>query len=164
MGKINAIRRTRMNRLLSIIAIVLGVISLGLGVFFIYQGVSKINYLSADIKAEKITLGLTQQQINEGQVDGTAAQLQAASEKVAADRHSIAPTYNVLLNGKEFDPTNPNQLTWAQALNLENSLNVAVLAIGVTQIAEGAGAFMIIVAIALWVIGIVLWRLSGKRI
>jgi hypothetical protein len=152
-----------MNRILSLLVILLGVLSLALGALFVYQGASKINYLTTNVKGEKITLGLTAAQIAEGQVDQTAAQLQAASDKVSSDRHSIAPTYDALLGGKNFDPTNPTQLTWAQALNLENSLNVAVLAFGVTQIAEGAGAFMIIVAIALWGIGIVLWRLSGRR-
>ncbi len=77
------------------------------------------------------------------------------------DRHSIAPTYNDLLAGKNFNPEDPKQLTWSQALNLENSLNLAVLGFGVVQIAEGIGAFMVIVAVALWLTGIVLWRLSG---
>jgi hypothetical protein len=106
---------------------------------------------------------LTAQKIAAGQVDETAAQLQAASEKVRADRHSIAVNYDALLKGGRFDPTNTIDLTWAQALNLENSLDVAVLAFGVTQIAEGAGVFMIVVAVALWAIGILLWRLAGKR-
>jgi hypothetical protein len=39
---------------------------------------------------------------------------------------------------------------------MENSLNLAILAFGVTQIAEGVGAFKILVAIALWATGIVL--------
>ena len=151
-----------MNRILSLLVILLGVLSLALGTFFVYQGASKISYLTANVKGEKITLGLTAAQIAARQVDQTAAQLQAASDKVSSDRHSIAPTYDVLLGGKNFDPTNPTQLTWAQALNLENSLNVAVLAFGVTQITEDT-EFMILVALALWAIGIVLWRLSGRK-
>lgn len=150
-----------MNRLLPVIIIILGAASLVLGAFFIYQGVSKNDYLTRSAKAEKITLGLTPDQAAAGQVDESAAQLQAASEKVAADRHSIAPTYNDLLAGKYFNLEDPKQLTWSQALNLENSLNLAVLAFGVVQIAEGIGAFMVIVAVALWLTGIVLWRLSG---
>jgi hypothetical protein len=152
-----------MKRLLSLLVIVLGVVALVLGILFIYEGISKINYLTENVREEKITLGLTTQQIAAGQVDETAAQLQAASEKVRADRHSIATTYDTLLKGGRFDPTNVTDLTWAQALNLENSLDVAVLAFGVTQIAEGAGVFMIVVAVALWAIGILLWRLAGKR-
>ncbi len=68
-----------MNRLLSLIIIILGVACLVLGAFFIYQGVSKNDYLTRSAKAEKITLGLTPDQAAAGQVDESAAQLQAAS-------------------------------------------------------------------------------------
>jgi hypothetical protein len=153
-----------MNRLLASLVIILGVISLALGAFFIYQGISKDNYLKANIKAEKITLGLTSEQIAAGQVDETAAQLQAASEIIASDRKNLALTYDALLNGGRFDPANPKDLTWAQALNMENSLNVAVLAFGVVQIAEGVGAFMIVVALALVASGFILWRLSRLKV
>jgi hypothetical protein len=152
-----------MNRLLSLIVIIFGIFSLGLGVFFVYQGVSKSNYLITNIQAEKINLGLTPEQIAAGNVDSSADQLQTASDKIRSDRHNIAATYDQLLKGGRFDPTNPQELTWAQALNMENSLNLAILAFGVTQIAEGVGAFMILVAIALWATGIVLWRLSSRK-
>jgi hypothetical protein len=152
-----------MNRLLSLLVIVLGVACLGIGAFFLYQAASTSNYLTTNIKQEKITLGLSQDQISAGQVDFMADQLQKASEQVRSDRHNIAATYNDLLGGQHYNPTDPKQLTWAQALNLESSLNLAILSYGVIQIAEGAGAFMIIVAIALWAIGIVLWRLSDRK-
>jgi hypothetical protein len=152
-----------MNRLLSLIVIILGIFSLGLGIFFVYQGVSKSNYLITNIQAENITLGLTPEQIAAGNVDRSADQLQAASNKIRSDRHNIAGTYDQLLKGGRFDPTNPLELTWAQGLNMENSLNLAILAFGVTQITEGVGAFMVLVAIALWATGIVLWRLSARK-
>ena len=152
-----------MNRLLSLIVIILGIFSLGLGIFFIYQGVSKSNYLITNIQAEKITLGLTPEQIASGKVDNSADQLQAASDKIRSDRHGIAATYDQLLKGGRFDPANPQDLTWAQALNMENSLNLAILAFGVTEITEGVGAFMVLVAVALWTSGIVLWRLSARK-
>jgi glucose dehydrogenase len=53
-----------------------------------------------------------------------------------------------------------DQLKYAQALNLENYLYLAVLGFGVTQIAMGAGAFMVITGIALGVTGVVLLRQS----
>jgi hypothetical protein len=156
-----------MNRLLSLIAAILAailaVVCLGIGVFFIYQGVSKNNYIVDNLRQEKITLGLTQAQISSGEVVDNAARVQAASEKVRSDRRNIAPTYGDLLKGGRFDPTNPTDLTYAQAMNLENSLNTTLLAFGTVQIAEGAGAFMILVGLALITISIVLWRLSGRR-
>jgi hypothetical protein len=153
-----------MGRLLALVVAVLGVVCLGLGIFFVYQGMSKNNFLVMSLRQEKITLGLTQGQIDAGQLDDNADALQKASDKVRADRHNIASTYTELTGGKNFDPTNTKELTWAQALNLENSLNLSILALGVIQIVEAAGAFMIVVAIALLVIGIVLWRLSGKAL
>jgi hypothetical protein len=151
-----------MNRLLALIVVVIGVVCLGLGVFFLYEGISKNNFLETDLQQEKITLGLTQEQINAGQVVDTSDELQVAADKVKSDRKSIAPTYSDLLGGKHFDPVNPEDLTYAQAMNLENSLNLAILAFGVTQIAMGVGAGLVLVAIALWAIVIVLWRLSGR--
>jgi hypothetical protein len=151
-----------MNRLLALIVIILGVACLGLGIFFVSQGVAKNAYLVNNIKQEKIALGLTPAQINSGQVDDNADALLKASEQVRADRRAIAPTYGDLLKGAHFNPANPLQLVYAQAMNLESSLNLAVLSFGVVQVVEGVGAFMIIVAIALGATGIVLWRLSGS--
>jgi hypothetical protein len=73
------------------------------------------------LRQEKITLGLTQWQIDAVQLDDNADALQEASDKVRADRHNIASTYAELTGGKNFDPTNTKELIWAQALNLENS-------------------------------------------
>jgi hypothetical protein len=91
----------------------------------------------------------------------SAAEAQIAGDTVREHRHGIAPTYGDLLGGQQFNPTNPQQLTYAQALNLENYLYLAVLGFGVTQIALGVGGFMIIVGIALGVTGIVLFRIRA---
>jgi len=152
-----------MNRLLALLVIVLGVVCLGAGSFFIYQGVQKNNYIVTNIKDEGVTLGLTPDQIAQGQVIYTADQLQAAAEKVKADRHQIAPSYQAALGGKQFDPGNQKELLYAQAMNLENYLYSGVLAYGVVQIVEGVGAIFIVIAVALWAIGIVLWRLARRR-
>jgi len=152
-----------MNRLLALFVIMLSVVSLGVGAFFIYQGVSKYYWLVDNIKQEKITLGLTQEEIKSGKVLETAGDLQEAGDTVREHRHSIADTYKDALGGGQYNPADPKQLTYAQAMNLENYLYLGVLSFGVTQIAMGAGAFMIVMAVALGAIGILLWRLSGKR-
>jgi hypothetical protein len=152
-----------MNRLLALLVIVLGVVCLGAGSFFIYHGVQKNNYIVTNIKDEGVTLGLTPDQIAQGEVIHTADQLQAAAEKVKSDRKNIAPNYQAALGGKQFDPTNPKEVSYAQAMNLENYLYSGVLALGVAQVVEGVGAIMIVIAIALWAIGIVLWRLARRR-
>jgi hypothetical protein len=42
-----------MNLLLSLVVIVLGVVALALGILFIYEGISKINYLTENVKGRK---------------------------------------------------------------------------------------------------------------
>jgi len=79
---------------------------------------------------------------------------------VREHRHGIAPTYRDLLDGGRYDPSSMEQLTYAQALNLENYLYLAVLGFGVTQLAMGAEAFMIVTGIALGVTGVVLLQRS----
>lgn len=154
-----------MNRLLPLVVIVVGVFCFGLGSYFIFQGFDKNNFLVEAMRTEKITLGFTEEEVEAGQIIDTMAELQQAGDIIREHRHSIAPTYNEVLGGGQFDPTNPRHLTYSQAMNLENYLYLGVLSFGVVQIALGAGAFMIAVAIALWVIGIVLWRMTAiKRI
>jgi len=151
-----------MKRLLALIVILMGVISLALGAFFIYQGLSKNAWLVDNIRQEKITLGLTQEQIAAGKVLESAADLQKAGDTVRTHRHQLAPDYNAALGGGQYDPTNIDQAKYAQAMNLENYLYLGVLSFGVVQIIEGVGAFMIVSAVAMGAAGVVLWRLSAQ--
>jgi hypothetical protein len=152
-----------MNRLLALIVIVLAVVCLGVGAFFIFQGVSKNNWLVENIKQEKITLGLSQEEIKSGKVLENGDDLQKAGDTIRGHRHAMATTYQDALGGGQYDPTNVAQAKYAQGMNLENYLYLGVLSFGVTQIAMGVGAFMVVVAVALGAVGLVLWRLSGRR-
>jgi hypothetical protein len=148
-------------KFLSIVVIVLGIIAIVVGGIFVWQGFAKNNLLVTAMQDEKITLGIESDKISAGEVIDSAAEAQIAGDTVREHRHGIAPTYGDLLGGQQFNPTNPQQLTYAQALNLENYLYLAVLGFGVTQIALGVGGFMIIVGIALGVTGIVLFRIRA---
>ena len=152
-----------MNRMLALLVVLAGVVSLGMGVFFITYGVSKGNWMVKTMQEEKITLGLSQEQIAAGEVVDSMSELQKAGDTIRQHRHAMAPTYSDALGGGKYDPTNVTAATYAQAMNLENYLYLGVLSFGVTQIAMGAGAFMIVVAVALGAVGIVLWKLAGKR-
>jgi len=148
----------RINRCLAMLVLFLGIVSVVIGSVFIIQAVEKNNLITETMRQEKVTLGLSQEQIANGEVIDTAKEAQAASDKIAADRREIAPSYTALLGGNNFDPTNPEELAWAQALNMENSLNIAVLSFGVITVITGAGIFMIITGIALGATGAVLLR------
>lgn len=153
----------RMVKNISVIMIILGFIGFVIGAAFIAQGFVKQVYLVDSMKQEGITLGdlgITGKNANE--IVDNAKYAQMVADKVRADRHKIAPSYEALLKGGHFDPTNPEQLSYAQALNLENYLYLAVASFGLIDIALGAGGFMIITGIAICLCGFALLRLAGK--
>jgi hypothetical protein len=146
---------------LSIVILVLGAVALAMGIVFVYQGVSKQALLAGIMKQENVklsALGVAGSKANE--IIDSAETAQIAGDTVRGHRHSIAPTYADLLGGGKFDPTNPKDLTYAQAVNLENYLYLGVLSFGVTTIAMAAGGFMIVVALALGATGFILLRLA----
>jgi hypothetical protein len=146
---------------LSIVVLVLGAVALIMGIVFVYQGASKQALLTGIMKQENVklsALGVTGSNANE--IIDSAETAQIAGDTVRGHRHSIAPTYSDLLAGGKFDPTNPKDVTYAQAINLENYLYLGVLSFGVTTIAMAAGGFMIVVALALGAIGFILFRVA----
>ena len=154
-----------MNRFLSLAISVIGLIALVVGVVFIFEGFSKNNLITSRMKVEQVTLALDPNNPNQLTTIQNGGQAQKAADTIATHRRSIAPNYQALLaegTGK-FDPTNPTDVTYAQAMNLENYLYTAVLAFGVVQIALAAGAFMILMGIVLGLIGFVLYRMPVKQ-
>ena len=148
------------SRVLSVIVIIFGVVALVVGGIFIWQSMAKDDLLVTAMQQEKITLGIEGEELESGEVIDTAAEAEIAGDTIREHRHGIAPTYGDLLEGKQYNPTDPKQLSYAQALNLENYLYLAVLGFGVTQLALGAGAFMIVTGLALISGGTVLYRVS----
>jgi hypothetical protein len=62
------------------------------------------------------------------------------------------------LGGKQFDPKNPKDLVYAQAMNMENYLYLAVMGFGLAQLATASGVFMIIIGVAIGGTGIVQYK------
>jgi hypothetical protein len=109
------------------------------------------------MRQEKITLAFIPNAPKDEIIDSPQEAL-IAGDTVRAHRHTIAPTYSDLLGGKKYDPTKPIQLTYAQALNLENYLYLAFVGFGITQIVIASGIFMIIMGVAIVGIGITLYK------
>jgi hypothetical protein len=150
-------------RNISLTMIVLGFIGLIIGLAFLAQGYSKQLYLVDSMKQENITLGdLGLTGANANEVVDNAKYAQMVADKVRADRHKIAPSYEALLGGGHFNPADPKQLSYAQALNLENYLYLAVASFGLIDIAFGAGGFMVITGIAICLCGFALFKLAAK--
>jgi hypothetical protein len=147
--------KKNMVRNLGLVVIFFGVIALAMGIVFVQQGFAKEAYLHKTMAQEQITLEGVKG-IN-GFVD-TAKEAQIAGDTVREHRHTIAQTYGDLLGGKNYDPTNPTQLTYAQAMNIENYLYLAVAAFGVFTVVKSTGAFMVVMGLALGATGYSLWK------
>ncbi len=151
---------------LTLLVIALGLIGLVIGGAFIGISIQKNNYLVSSLRAQKITLGLTQEQIAAGKVVDNSQTALAASQVLNEHLSSIAPTYGDLMASNatgRFDPSDPRDLTYAQGLNLENSMNLAVLSFGVIQETMATGAALAVIGLAVGTIGFVLLRNTRKE-
>jgi len=141
--------------ILGLVVIIMGIIALGMGVVFVQQGFDKEAWLVRTMASEQITMP-----DGSGAIVDSSALAEAAGDIVREHRHGIAPTYGDLLGGQNFNPADPAQLTYAQAMNIENYLYLAVTAFGVFTVVKAAGAFMIVMGLALGVTGYALWGLG----
>ncbi len=146
-----------MKRIFMIVAIVLAVVVIGSGIAGIAIGQAKAHNLSDRLKTEAVSLRTFDTNAPANAVITNSAQAQLAADTLDKHRKSIAPTYAALLNGQKFDPTNPKELTYAQAMNLEDSMNLAVLGFGVTTVLKLIGVLMIVLGVALIAISMAVW-------
>ena len=152
----------RISRYLAIMVLLAGVVGVVIGSVFIAQAVEKNNWMKETMQLEKVTLGIDEAVVAKGEVVDSAEEAQVAGDTIREHRRNIAPTYEELLAGGRFDPTNPKHLSYAQALNMENYLYLAVLGFGVTTVIIGTGVFVIIAGLALGATGVVLLRLARR--
>ena len=144
-------------RNLSLIIIIFGVVALAMGTVFVQQGFAQESWLIQAMKQEQITMP-----DETGAIVDSSDLAEAAADVVREHRRSIAPTYGDLLGGERFNPTDTDQLSYAQAMNIENYLYLAVTAFGVFTVVKGAGAFMIVMGLALGTTGYTLWSTARK--
>jgi hypothetical protein len=102
-------------RHLGLVVIILGVVALAMGIVFVQQGFAREAWLVEAMTDEQIAMP-----DGSGTIVNNAALAEAAGDLVREHRHGIAPTYGDLLGDEHFNPTDPTQLTYAQALNIEN--------------------------------------------
>ena len=134
---------------LAILVMVLGLVSIVIGGVFVGQGFAKNNLIVDRMEIEQVTLALDPNNPDEYTLVTDITSAQEAADIIAEHRRNIAPTYQELLGDGRYDPTNPAHLSYAQAMNLENYLYLAVAAFGLVQVALASGAFMIVTGVAL---------------
>jgi hypothetical protein len=147
---------------ISIVVALLGIAAIVIGAVFVGLGMSRNSELTQAMRQEKVSLGIEQSEAQAGQVIDSLGEALKAGDTIREHRRSIAPSYSDLLAGGQYDPTNPRQLTYSQAMNLENYLYLAVVAFGLTQAVMGNGAFMVLTGLALVGTGVVLYRVTQK--
>ncbi len=138
-------------RYLAIMVLLLGVVSLALGITFIVQGASVRAMITERVVEERATSGA---EGVEGIID-TPEEVIATSDYLRGHRMDSG-IYT------ELERDDPNRDTILNAMTMENSMNLATLSYGVTTIATVSGVFMLIVGIALGGTGLVLGRLSRR--
>ena len=144
--------------ILAIAVIALSLVSVIMGIVFLQQGFSKQSWMASTMKEEQITFEVNGTET----VIDSAKKAQIAGDTVREHRHAIAPTYGDLLGGERFNPEDPRQLTYAQALNLENYLYLAVATFGLITVVLASGASMIVTGLALGLTGLALLKVSEK--
>ncbi len=142
-------------RRLGWLGVVLGLVGVVMGLAFVQQGLAQEAVLREAMEQEQITLSGI-----DGIID-SAEKAQEAGDIVREHRHDISPTYGDLLAGERFDPTDPTQLTYAQALNIENYLYLAVASFGLITVVKVAGLFMILTGIGLIAVSYALTKLTA---
>jgi len=142
-------------RHLGLVVIILGVVALAMGIVFVQQGFAREAWLVEAMTDEQIAMP-----DGSGTIVNSAQLAETAGDLVREHRHGIAPTYGDLLGDEHFNPTDPAQLTYAQAMNIENYLYLAVASFGVFTVVKATGAFMIVMGLALGATGYALWRKS----
>jgi len=149
-------------RYLVVVVLLSSIVGIVMGGVFIGLGVARDNQLKEAMRVEHVSIGLESAAALKGEVIDSLEEALVAGDTIREHRRGIAATYEDLLGEGRYDPTNPDHLTYAQALNLENYLYLAVVAFGLTQAVMGSGVFMVVTGIALGGTGLVLYRLSGR--
>jgi hypothetical protein len=147
----------KMTRILSLLVLSIGVVAIIVGGVFIGLGASRDMQLKEAMRTEQVKLGI-ESELGDEVIDSLPEAMKAG-DTIREHRRGIAASYEELLGEGRYDPTNPQHLTYAQAMNLENYLYLAVVAFGLTQAVMASGVFMVLTGIALGSTGLVLYQL-----
>ena len=123
---------------LAALVMVVGIVSIVLGAFFISQGFAKSDEITKAMVSENITYGGAGSTIN-GIIDTSQEAEEMAN--VLYEHRSAMGNYSQL---KRDDPA---RQTILNAMTMENSLTLARLGFGLTQVVEASGVFMVLIGL-----------------
>ena len=129
----------------ALVMVLLGVVAIALGGFFVQLGFDKANYLTEKMLEQNITYTAAG-----GTIVGVIDNPQEAQEMAdVLQEHSAAiGNYSQL---KRDDPARQQILN---ALTMTNSLEMAVMGFGLTDVVKASGAFMVLVGLGFLLIAV----------
>ncbi len=125
-----------LSRKVAVLVLVFGLIAIGLGGFFVKTGFDKANYLTQQMAAQEITYSGAGGSIN-GVID-TPQEAQVMADILK--EHSAE-----LGNYSQLARNDPNRQQILNAMTMTNSLEMAVMGFGLTDVVKASGAFMVLV-------------------
>lgn len=142
-----------MTRSLTITVVALGVVAVALGIVFIVNVFVTQGQISESLRAEQVTLGIPE---NPGDVVDTAREAQVAQGIIEEHLRENYGTYGDTERGSaERD-------SYLDGTPLRNSLNLALMGFGISQMLLSTGTFMVLTGIALSGSELVTYRLSRR--
>jgi hypothetical protein len=130
---------------ISILVLIAGLIAIVAGGVFIGMGFQKASMITEKMAEQQVTYTGAGGIIN-GIID-TPAEAQAMSDVLAEHQASLG-IYSQLAKD------DPNRATILNAMTMENSLNLAIMGYGLTDVVKASGAFMVVVGLAFLAISV----------
>jgi hypothetical protein len=134
-----------LGRKIAVVVLLLGLASIALGGYFVQLGFEKANYLAGKMVEQNITYTAAGGDIV-GAID-TPREAQVMANVL--QEHSQA-----LGNYSQLKRDDPNRQQILNALTMTNSLEMAVMGFGLTDVVKASGAFMILVGAGFLLISI----------
>jgi hypothetical protein len=147
---------------------IMGLVIVVMGGAYLGIAFQKNALVTDSLRAQKITLGLTPDQIAAGKLVDDGPTAMVAAQTLNEHLGKIAPTYGDLMasNTKtagKFDPTNPSNITYGQGLTMETGFNLAVLTFGFIQETMVTGVALIIIGLVIGLLGLTILGLAKKQ-
>lgn len=140
---------------IAVIVLLVGLVSIALGGFFIQTGFAKADLLHETMVKQNITYTGAGGTIS-GIID-TPQEAQAMAD-VLQEHSSKYGSYSAMTKD------DPNRQTVLNALTMSSSLELAVLGFGLTDIVKATGAFMVLIGLALGLIAIPTLRQKKQKL
>lgn len=139
---------------LAALVLIVGLVSLVMGGVFISQGIAKSDLITATMIEEKVSYNAA-----DGSINGIVDTPQEAVSMSAILKEHRTTNYGYYSELKRDDP-NRDQIL--KAITMENSLNLAQLGYGMTDVVKINGVWMVIIGLAFMATGGSVFR-SARR-